>query len=319
MTLITSELANAFKALGDPTRLRVLLLLRQEEMSVSELTEVLRVPQSTASGLLRTLLDADLVVTRPEGRTTFYRASTGVIWAEAALASQSLSEEDLQALARLKEARATAVPPEVSRSVLPGRSWEGLARALLAVTDLGVVADFGVGTGELTLLLASAARCVQAVDISQPVLDALAKKAREGGIAHIVPVQADFEEHIPPLPCDLVLLSQSLHCAERPDRVLGVAFRALKPGGRVLVMDLLAHDQSWVRSRLGHQWLGFSPEELTRLLQDAGFASVSLFPGGQDTHPPRFKSVLAVGTRPRHSPSSPRTGRGAGVSPKEST
>ncbi|MCK6528837.1 metalloregulator ArsR/SmtB family transcription factor [Myxococcota bacterium] len=301
------DLPTAFKALGDPQRLRLLLLLRREELTVSELTALTGLPQSTVSGMVRTLSDAGLVAARPDGRQTFYRGAPGIGWAEAALGGEGLAPEDEQALADVLRARDGAGAEEseaapLERPGLPGRSWEALARALLLLEDLGVVADLGVGSGELTLLLASEARRVYAVDRDPAVLKDLARRAAAARVANLVTVRGDFDDPVPlPGPADLVVLSQSLHCARNPGATLRHARDLLRPGGRILVMDLLAHDQEWVRERLGHLHLGFTDAVLSGLLEAAGFTRIAVERGPLDRRPPRFRSLLAVATRPgRH-------------------
>ena len=118
------------------------------------------------------------------------------------------------------------------------------------------------------------------------------------GLANVDFRQGDLRD--PPIAraeVDLWILSQVLHLLEDPETALAAAADRLAPGGRVLVLDLLAHDEAWVRARLGHARLGFGEEELARLLAGAGFGNVVVERVSRDRKPPHFVTLLGVGER----------------------
>lgn len=282
--------AELFRVLGDPSRLRILCLLGQEELSVGELVELLGVGQSTVSGHLAALRRAELVVARRDGAHTRYQVAEPP--GEEALVrlatSTPLSDDDRAALDRLRAARSPA-PDGLGPDYLPGRSWEALAHLLLELLPPLRVADIGVGTGQLTRLLAPRARRLIAIDADPEALAALP--------APIEPRVGRLEA--PPLApgeVDLVLLSQSLHCVDDPVAALRACLPALAPGGRVAVLDLAPHEHAWVRHRLGHRHQGFA--DLGGLLGDAGFVGVTCREVHRDRRAPAFTTLLAVGHRP---------------------
>lgn len=288
----------AFRALGDPTRLRVLLLLRRQSLTVSELMGVLESPQSSVSGVLRLLGDAGLVGAERDGRHARYVARPSP-WLDGALSGVSLTARDLAALEVVREARLSAhgdTDPgrAYDRGDTPGRSWRTLAEGLLLTCPLGVVADLGVGEGELTLLLARSAARVYAVDHDGVALEALAARASLEGLA-VHPVRADIHSFDLPEFVDLVTISLTLVVAEAPDKVLAAAVRALRPGGRVWVTDLAPHDALQLRERHGHRRLGFHPDELTAWLTEAGLVDVRAIRVPASRRGAPFDTVVAVG------------------------
>jgi ArsR family transcriptional regulator len=183
--------------------------------------------------------------------------------------------------------------------LLPGRTWEGLARSLLLLVPRARYADLGIGDGLLTLMLSEVAERVTAVDISPEMLTQLAERARKRGIANVETVLGEIEDlPLPDASFDVAVLSQALHHAGAPERALAEARRILVPGGRVLVIDLLAHNEEWVREKLQHVHTGFTEAALTGLLEDAGFARVTLQRAARDPQPPHFMTLVATGVRP---------------------
>lgn len=297
------------KALGDETRLRTLNLLSHEELSVSELMEILNMGQSRVSTHLNLLKEVGLVVDRRVGRRSQYQMAPGPA---ATLAQQVLRENegslefeaDLAGLAVLSERRAAEARAYFDRVAatfgdepLPGRTWEGLARALLQLVPAGRYADLGVGDGLLTMMLAEVAERVTAVDISGEMLAQLRQRAESKGLRNIETVEADIAElPLPDRSHDLVVLSQALHFVKSPLRPLQEARRILKPDGRLLVIDLLAHNEDWVRERLQHELLGFTEQGLRELIERAGFDAPRLFRAARDPQPPHFMTLVATAT-----------------------
>ncbi len=286
--------AALFRTLGDPSRLRILALLAREELSVSELQEILGLGQSTVSGHLAQLRRVGLVATRREGSAarSVLAAPPGEDALVALAAASPLSPADAAALDRVRDARAAPAPEGLGPDYLPGRSWEAFAHLLLALLPPLRIADLGVGTGHLTRLLAARARRTIAVDRDPAALARLAD-ARPAVEPRLGTLEALPLE---PGEVDLVVLSQSLHCADDPVDTLRQARRALVAGGRVAILDLAPHPHDWVRHKLGHKHLGFA--DLGGMLADAGFAGVSVLTAHVDRRSPAFTTLLALGANP---------------------
>jgi ArsR family transcriptional regulator len=299
------------KALADETRLRILHLLAHEELSGSDLMEILNVGQSRVSTHLALLKEVGLVVDRREGRRSLYHIAPGPaagLW-ESVLAENRASPEltaDLAGLEALRQRRRESARAYFDRiaatfgeQLLPGRTWEGLARALLLLAPRARYADLGIGDGLLTLMLSEIAERVTAVDISPEMLAQLAERARKQGIANVETVQGEIEDlPLPDASFDVAVLSQALHHAEAPEQALAEARRILVPGGRVLVIDLLAHTEEWVREKLAHVHMGFTEAALEELVAGAGFERVALQRAARDPQPPHFMTLVATGVRP---------------------
>lgn len=268
--------------------------------------------QSRISTQLTQLKEVGLVVDRRAGRRSYYSLnSKGPV----DLLSQVLDDADLAPEFRADDAGYHAlmerrrresrsyfdrVAAAFGEQVLPGRTWEGLSRGLLRLAPRARYVDLGIGDGMLTLMLAEVAESVTAVDLSPEMLEQLEARARNKGISNIKTVEADIES----LPLeegsfDVAILSQALHHASDPARALNEARRILKKGGKLLVLDLLAHGEEWVRDRLQHRHLGFTEADLKRLVLEAGFDGVSIERAARDPQPPHFMTLLATGTAAR--------------------
>jgi SAM-dependent methyltransferase len=305
-----------FRLLGDDVRLRLLRLLSHEQLNVTELTAILGLAQSGVSRHLGLLKDAGVVSEQRDGGFSYYGLSqdlregqNGANPLSRLLAAQFAAASDTAAGraddARLEEVRRLRKENfdehgagDERRQIVPGRSWAAWARALGDLLPPLDVADLGCGEGYLAIEASRFARRVIAVDRAEPVLArarALARRRRHGNIEW---KRGELEK----LPLrvasvDVALLSQALHHARDPAAALAEAVRILRPGGRVLVLDLRRHDQQWVRERLGDTWLGFEDEELKRLLADAGLSNVKLSVGAHRARDP-FTVLIASGTKP---------------------
>ncbi len=305
-----TTLTRRLKALGDETRLRILHLLGLGELSVSDLMEILNLGQSRTSTHLNLLKEVGLVKDRRAGRRSFYSLAAGE--AEAllteVLADHEASTEliadsaGFEALQRRRRDEAKSyfdrVAATFGEQALPGRTWEGLARGILRLLPRARYADLGVGDGLLTLMLAEVAESVTAVDVSGEMLSQLRARAKRRGIHNVETVEGAIEKL--PLPSDafdVVVLSQALHHADTPSMALHEALRVLVPGGRILVLDLLAHGEEWARERLLDRHLGFTEAALEDLLESAGFSEVSVERAARDPQPPHFMTLLAMGTK----------------------
>lgn len=303
----------SLRALADPTRLRLLALLEREELSVQELQEITRLGQSRISTHLGLLQDADLVQSRRAGKRTFYRfhrrddpAARGLL-ALAVRGAEELSERgsDQINLRRVIELRAhqeqvffNQVAGRFDRSYGPGRSWQAFGQLLLRVLPPLVVADLGSGEGLVSELLARRCKRVIAVDNSARIIEFGAAKARKNGLKNLEFRLGDLQA--PPIEAatvDLAILSQALHHAEDPGRAVQSAQRILKPGGQLMILDLLEHGFPQARELYGDRWLGFTTSDLQRWLEAAGFKRTEVSVVAEEPEPPHFKTVLAAGVK----------------------
>jgi len=306
-----------FRLLGDEARLRLLRVLagRHGRLNVTELTAVLGLAQSGVSRHLKLLKEAGLVVEERGGGFSFYRLSPalldggfGGLWPalqthfEAATDSADVrgDEARLQEVIRLRKENFEVHGTERAQFV-PGRSWAAWSRALGLLLPPAEVADLACGEGYLSVEAARWAKKVIAVDRSAEVLKRARALADRRGVSNIAWKRGEIEKlplHDSSL--DIALLSQALHHAVHPPRAVAEAARVLRPGGRLLVLDLREHDQTWVRDRVGDRWLGFKDEELAMFLTDAGFGHVSVRIGARLPGDP-FTVLVASGVKPRSS------------------
>ncbi len=303
------------KTLGDETRLRLVHLASLGELSVKEMMEILNMGQSRVSTQLTLLKEVDLLQDRRLGRRSLYSlgpAGKGSLVTEILREHRDSIEfrDDLagyEAMQRRKEQEARSYFDRVASTFgeqeLPGRTWEGLARSLLQLAPRARYVDLGIGDGLLTLMLAEVAEQVTAVDISPEMLGQLALRAQRRGFQNIDYVEGRIED----LPLesgtyDVAVLSQALHHVDDPIVALREARRVLRPGGQVLVIDLLAHNEEWVRDKLQHRVLGFTESDLEKLVQRAGFEQVQVSRIARDPSPPHFMTLLATGTASQDQP-----------------
>lgn len=298
------------RVLSDPIRLRLLLLLMEEELTVAELQEILGLAQSRISTSLAQLKREELAKDRRVGKNIFY--SVGEDLGEATLAILEAARAELKEAATdkahlaftLKKRKDRAaeyfnkLAGKFGRAYVPGRSWEALSHGLLRLLSPMIIADLGAGEGTLSQLLARTSKKVIAIDNSEKMVEFGAALAKEHGFSNLEYRLGDIED--PPIDTnsvDVALFSQALHHAAVPQRAMDAAHRILKPGGRVLILDLLSHTHEQARELYGHVWLGFSEIELHRLMKKAGFSKVESSVVSRETEAPFFQTVLAAGTK----------------------
>ena len=298
------------RVLADPNRLRILLLLGSEELSVAELQEILAMGQSTISTHLAQLKQAGVVEDRRTGKSSLYKltapeATLAGILAEARRQIPE-AEPDQAAMRRVVKKRQDkmraffdSVAGRLGKDYVPGRSWKSMAEALLRLMPPMVIADLGAGEGAFALLLAESATKVIAVDSSANMIEVGREQALRHGVKNIEYRLGDMEElPIEDGSVDLVFFSQSLHHALHPERAVIEAHRILTPGGRIIVLDLAKHRFEEAREIYADEWLGFSEPELENLLENAGFTQVQTSVVHKEPESPHFQTLLAVGHKP---------------------
>ena len=298
-------------ALSDPTRCRMLLLLEQHELTVSELCAVLQMPQSSVSRHLKTLADDDWVTSRRDATSRFYTMSVEDLDPGATrlwpiireqVASTSTAAQDQRRL-RSVLARRRARSQEFFATA--AGHWDKIREAFFGDTFylwgvLGlidptlVVGDLGCGTGQLTSTVAPHVQRVIAIDASPDMLDAA--RQRLAGASNVELRQGELES-LPVGDSELhaAMLSLVLHYSPEPARALSEVARALRPGGRVLVVDMLPHDRVEYQQQMGHVWLGFSEQQISKFLTGAGFAHVRVraLPVDPDAKGPALFAAVA--------------------------
>lgn len=309
-----SSIIKALRSLSDPTRLRLMVLLREGELSVAEIQEVTKLAQSRISTHLGNLQDSGLVKFRRKGKRSYYSiAAIGEKCIEMVvqrvgegvdeIPEISDDEINLMRLIERRENKAEAYFHETAgrfdRVYGPGRSWEAFGKVLLKLLPPLEIADLGSGEGLLSELLAHKCKTVYAIDNSEEIIEFGTEKVNEKGIDNLKFIQGGIENvPLSDHSVDIALLSQSLHHASNPEKAVYEAWRILRPGGRVLILDLLNHDFEDAKSLFGDKWLGFSEAEIHRLLSDVGFEKISIDVVATESQMPSFSTLLADAGKP---------------------
>ncbi len=305
------SIVKILRVVADPNRLRILLLLKGEELSVAELQEILVMGQSTISTHLSQLKQAGLVEDRRAGKSSLYRLSPPAgggpldkILAEAgseipeAVTDQAAMRRVLRKRQDKMRAFFDSVAGRLGKDYVPGKSWKSVAEALLRLMPPMTIADLGAGEGTFALLLAERATKVIAVDTSAKMLEVGRDQALRNGVKNVEFRHGDMEEiPIADAEVDLVFFSQSLHHALHPERALQQAHRILVPGGRIVILDLAKHRFEEAREMYADEWLGFSEADLESMLAKAGFSGVSTSVVDKEPEAPQFQILLAVANK----------------------
>lgn len=308
------SIIQSLRLLADATRLRLLLLLEQAELTVAEIQEILNMGQSRISTHLAQLKRAGLVADRRAGKHIYYGLAphgdeTGpasarlreIVAASAKEIPESVTDRvALGLVLRKREDRAreyfNRLAGKFGRSYCPGRSWQGMSHMLLGLLPPMVIADLGAGEGTLSQLLARTAKQVIAVDNSEKMVEFGANLAREHGFANLEYRLGDIQA--PPIAVesvDLAIFSQALHHASQPAKALAAAHGIVKPGGRIVILDLLSHGFEQARELYADLWLGFSELEMLQMLEGAGFDRVEVTVVSREEQSPHLQTMLATG------------------------
>ena len=310
-----SSTLNFLRLLADETRLRLVLLLEQEELSVAELQDIMGMGQSRISSHLAQLKRAGVVTDRRAGKNVYYALAQtngqNATRAKVSELTRTLARElpetardrtALKVALRKRQDKARAYFDELAgkfgRSYVPGRSWQALAHTLITLLPAQVVADLGAGEGTLSQLLAKTAKKVIAIDNSPKMVQFGANLAKEHGFTNLEYRLGDIED--PPIEknsVDLAILSQALHHALRPQRAIEAAHRILKKGGRLVILDLLSHRFERARELYADHWLGFSEVQLHQWLEESGFNKIEVTVVSREKESPHFQTVFATGTK----------------------
>jgi ArsR family transcriptional regulator len=317
------SIVKILRAAADPTRLRILMLLKAEELSVAELQEILVMGQSTISTQLSQLRHAGLVEDRRTGKSSFYSlASTSatsatsgggsvldeiLAQAERETPEAASDQATMRAVVKKRQDKMRSffdsMAGRLGKDYVPGKSWKSLAEALLRLMPPLTIADLGAGDGSFALLLSQRAARVIAVDSSAKMLEFGREQALRHGIDNVEFRLGDMEEApIEDASVDLVFFSQSLHHVLHPERSVKQAARVLRPGGRIAILDLAKHRFEEARELYADERLGFSEAELETMLTEAGFLNVSVAIVDRDPEAPQFQTLLAIGAKGSPSP-----------------
>lgn len=298
--------------LSDATRVRLLALLESRELSVAELTAITELSQSRVSTHLGKLRDAGLVIDRRSGRTSLYRlhqampAPARALWTTLrAQTRDGVFDGDATRAEEVLAARAEGTWPDsiagaMERHYSPGRTWEALVHGLAGLLRLGEVLDIGCGDGFSGTLLAPRAARYVGLDRSATVLEAAESRLaplRDAG-QRIELVEAEMES----LPFehdsfDEVLLFHALTYSSEPARALREAARVLRPGGRMVLTTLRAHEHPDATAAYGHQQAGFAESFLREALREAGLTVEACAATSRERRPPHFEVLTVVATR----------------------
>jgi len=298
------------RLLSDPTRVRLLALLEREELTVAELSSVLRLAQPRVSTHLAKLKEADLVRDRRAGVSAYYRFNGELPAREEALL-RALKESVDDAVLRNDDDRlpgvlaqragaegwADSVAGDMERHYSPGRTWEALARAMTQLVETGDVLDIASGDGVLAELLAPRARSIVCVDASERVVGAA--RARLKSLSNVSVELGDMHAlDLGERRFDLVLLMHALTYTERPAAVLAEAARLLRPGGRMLAATLGRHAHKTTVEPFDHRNLGFKPDELRDYARKAGLDVIACERATKERRPPHFEVVTLLARKP---------------------
>ena len=295
------------KAAAEPTRLRILALLAEAELTVSDLTEILRQSQPRLSRHLRLLTEAGLVDRFREGSWAFFRLGERGGTAELARAligrlkiDDAIVLRDRERLAAVRTSRAAAAQnyfrrhaaewDRIRRLHVADAALESAIRTALADKPIRSLLDLGTGTGRMLELFGADIERGLGLDLSLDMLALARARLDRAGLKHCSVRHGDiYDLALPRDSFDVVIIHQVLHFLDDSARAIAEAARVLRPGGRLLVVDFAPHDLEFLREEHAHRRLGFSAETVTGWLESAGLDVLR-----QETLPPGPQGKIAV-------------------------
>ncbi len=300
-----------FRLLSDSTRLRLLMLLDREELSVAELSAIAQLAQPRVSTHLAKLKDAGLVNDRRQGVFVYYRmagniddSSLSALWELLRNNTDDpLIQQDIDRIPQVLSARgghsnwADSVAGDMERHYSPGRTWEATTRAMVQLLDLGDVLDVASGDGVLAELLAPRARTITCLDISDRVVEAGKKRLKSfsnvsfgPGDMHDLPVEGES--------FDTILLMHALTYTSQPQKVFDEASRVLRPGGRLLAVTLQKHAHKSAVNAYNHLNLGFTEKQLRKFCTQSGLDTLSSKMSAIEKRTPNFEILTLMAGKP---------------------
>jgi ArsR family transcriptional regulator len=309
-----AEATSLLRLLSDSTRVRLLALLRREELTVAEISSVLGLAQPRVSTHLAKLKEAGLVRDRRAGVSAYYRINDAEADGAAELLAaleqgvdDALLESDAQRLPAVLARRARergwadSVAGDMERHYSPGRTWETLARTLLQLLETGDVLDIASGDGVLAELLAPHAHSIVCVDSSERVVTAARERLKS--FRNVEVVEGDMhalENAFKPgkRRFDLVLMMHALTYSEEPAKAVAEAARVLKPGGRLLAATLAKHAHRAAVTPFDHRNLGFRREDLAGFARKAGLEVLHCVKVSREARPPHFEVLSLLARKP---------------------
>ena len=285
--LTFAGLTTTLKAAGEATRLRILALLAEAELTVSDLTEILRQSQPRLSRHLRLLAEARLVERFREGAWAFYRLGEqgGIDVARTLIArldpEDPVIARDRERLAAVRATRAAAAQnyfrkhaaewDRIRKLHAADSAVEDAIKTALADKPIRALLDLGTGTGRMLELFASDIQRGLGLDLSLDMLALARERLDRAGLKHCSVRHGDiYDLALPRDSFDVVIIHQVLHFLDDSPRAIREAARVLRPGGRLLVIDFAPHDLEFLREEHAHLRLGFTPETVTQWLEAAG-------------------------------------------------
>lgn len=300
------SLNKLFKSFSDESRIRLLLLLEQQELTVAELAEITQLAQPRVSTHLSMLKKNALVICRKQGVSSYYRLNIDLFVKEHPHFIEMVNthyhdnpviNEDRKRLHRVLSKQAKFnnwfddVAGDMERHYSPGRTWESTARSLARLMSLGDVLDIGSGDGALAALMSPQTRSYTCIDYSSKLIEAAKKRLSNAKNIHYV--IADMHDLMLKKQFDNILMLQVLTYSKDPEKAIEQAFKVCRHGGKLLISTLDKHQHKEAIEVYGHHNYGFAADELSNICRQAGFSQINANITSQEQKKPHFK-ILTV-------------------------